>query len=296
MGDYDNVYIIPQYSDVERGGINISTVFFGNILQIPVISSPMDTVSGMEMLIAMSNNGGYGIHHRYCTINTLQCAAQYGGIAVSPSIPLFHIEQVMDVFPSKIVVLDVAHGHTKRNLEYAKELVAMGCNVVSGNICTVEAAEAYLKIGVNHVRVGLGSGSVCTTRTVTGVGRPQYMAIPEIKEEFNNDIHIISDGGHATTGDIAKAFALGADFVMLGRMLASTQEALGKGKYSGMASADALMRKGKTEFFVEGITEDIKVNTTVFEVMKKIKYALETTCYYTGSRSLDGLYGNYGIK
>lgn len=293
MSDFDGIYIVPCYSDVERGDIDLSTNFFGNKLSVPILSSPMDTVSGIELLQELSESGGFGIHHRYCSIKTLQDAARYSGIAVSPSMNLHDINFIMKNSHTKVVVLDVAHGYTKRNLDFCKELVLSGYNVVSGNICTPEAAEAYLRIGVSHLRVGIGNGSVCTTRMVTGVGRPQSLAIREIREEFKDDVKIISDGGHRTTGDIAKAFALGADYVMLGRMFASTKEAEGRGKYSGMASYEALIRRGKTEFFVEGRTEDVVIDTTVPEVMKTIKDALETTCYYTGSRNIGELYGEY---
>lgn len=295
MGDYDKVWITPQFSDIERGEIDLSANFFGRILKVPVLSSPMDTITGMDMMSAIRNEGGYGIHHRYCNYDTLKDASFLGGIAVSPSMNLQEIEKILKYSNSKIAVLDVAHGFTRRNLDFCISLINMGWNVVSGNICTAKAAEAYLYIGVHHLRVGIGSGSVCTTRSVTGVGKPQYLAIPEIREEFNDKVYIIADGGLKTTGDIAKAFALGADFVMLGRMLATTEEAAGKGKYSGMASAEALLRNGKREFFVEGKTENVGTFTTVAKVMKEIKDSLETTCYYTGSRNLHELYGDYEV-
>lgn len=294
MSDFDCVHIIPRYSEVERKDINLSSSIFDVSLDVPILSSPMDTVSGLDMLKAIREVGGLGIHHRYCDLDTLTRGAMWGGIAVSPSMELRDLQDILAHTEFKIAVLDVAHGHTKRNLEFAKNLKIMGWNVIGGNICTRDAAEDYLKIGVIHVRVGIGSGSVCTTREVTGVGRPQYMAIPEIRNEFNDDICIISDGGCRTTGDIAKAFALGADYVMLGRMLAETYEAKNDGIYCGMASAPALRRRGKEEFFVEGKTSIIEVKGSVRELMKNIKKALETTCYYTGSKSLmelDGLYG-----
>lgn len=312
MSDFDDVYIVPQYSEIERGQIDLTADFFGRILQVPILSSPMDTVTGIPMMVAMRENGGYGIHHRYCSYAELDGAAYHGGIAVSPSMDFNDIQTIMMNSASKIVVLDVAHGHTKRNLDFCKELIRFGYNVVSGNICTSEAAEAYLNIGVNYLRVGIGSGSVCTTRMVTGVGVPNSIAIPSIKEALGDDVHIISDGGHKTTGDIAKAFALGAEFVMLGRMLASTEESICGieahkrfpaytpsilwGEYSGMASADALVRNGKKEFFVEGEADNVEINTTVAKLMKQIKDALETTCYYTGSHNLKELYGNYGMS
>ena len=294
MNDLDRVYIVPRYSEIERKDIDLSITLFDWKLFVPVISSPMDTVSNNEMLQALKKEGCIGIQHRYCDLSEL--GAIWGGVAVSPSMKLKYMEKLRDAVLSNIVVLDVAHGHTKRNLEFCANLKNMGWDVIGGSIATKEAAEAYLKIGVDHIRVGIGSGSVCTTRLVTGVGRPQYIAIKEIREEFRDDIHIIADGGHRTTGDIAKSFALGADYVMLGRMLACTKEARNDGIYSGMASSAALRRNGKTEFFVEGKSEIIEVNRTVHEVIAEIRSALETTCYYAGVRNLKELAGNYEIE
>lgn len=297
MGDYDKVYIVPQYSEIEE--IDLTTDFFNTFLELPIISSPMDTVSKITMLTAMrsfGNFGCFGIHHRYCNWSVLNNAAQFGGIAVSPSMNLKELEKFVSLTTYKIACLDVAHGDTKRNLVFCKDLKSMGWNVISGNICTEKAAEDYWKIGINYIRVGIGSGSVCLTRQVTGVGKPNYLAIPQIKHIFKDDVKIIADGGFRNTGDIAKAFALGADYVMLGRMLAQTYEAENGGVYSGMASSAALRRNGKNEFFIEGKSEIVEVNKHLDELLNEIKDALETTCYYTGSKNLKELMGKYGIE
>ncbi len=299
MGDYDKVYIVPQYSEIERGEIDLTTDFFNTFLELPIISSPMDTVSKITMLIAMrayGNFGCFGIHHRYCKYSVLKEAIISGGIAVSPSMKLKELESILNLKGYNIACLDVAHGDTKRNLIFCKQLKSMGWNIIGGNICTLAAAEDCLKIGVKYIRVGIGSGSVCLTRTVTGVGRPNYLAIPEIKNEFGEDIKLIADGGIKNTGDIAKAFALGADYVMLGRMLAQTYEAENDGIYSGMASGAALRRNGKSDFFIEGKSEIVEVNQSVSSLLDRIKDALEATCYYTGSRNLKELIGKYGME
>ena len=139
------------------------------------------------------------------------------------------IETLLTFNSDLVAVMDVAHGYTKRNLEFCVEMQRLGVNVVSGNIATVHAAEHYLKLGINHLRVGVGSGSVCSTRIVAGVGYPQGSALYEIntlRKDYPN-MRIISDGGHRTSGDIVKALAFGADFVMLGGMLAGTDESEG---------------------------------------------------------------------
>ena len=235
---FDDILLAPSFSDIERGDVDISSMLFKEELQIPILSSPMDTISGKNMLIAMVEGGGLGVHHRYCYEHELITIAGFvnGAIAVSPSMGMDFINQLFTVDPNLIAVMDVAHGNTRRNLDFCKEMLDLGVNVVSGNIANKEGALRYLDIGVTHLRVGIGSGSVCSTRIVTGIGYPQASAIAEIdKLRFNHpELRIISDGGHKTTGDIVKALALGADFVMLGGMFAGTDEAEGGTNYREM--------------------------------------------------------------
>lgn len=279
---FDDVLLLPGYADFERDDVNITTRFFDKSLELPIISSPMDTITEQGMIYAMEDNGGYGFHHRYCSLKTLRLVK--GGIAVSPSMDM---EKLCKYVSPTTVVLDVAHGHSKRNLEFCAELVRRGFKVVSGNIVTSKAVEDYLKIGVNTFRVGLGSGSVCSTRMVTGVGVPQAFAINTLRNRFSN-ITIISDGGHRTTGDIIKALALGADMVMLGGVLSGTDEVPDKGKleYRGMASVNAQIDRGKQEFIEEGVSFPVTSKGSVKLVLEKIRNAIKLACYYTGSRNL----------
>ena len=222
---FDDVSLVPQFTEAERGDIDILSDIFGMIMKVPIISSPMDTITGLNMSKTLFEYGALGIHHRYCPYTFLETAVDLGGVAVSPSMSLAIIQRFFKAWnPNPVLCLDVAHGHTKRNLDFAHELVKMGAYAISGNIVTEDAAEAYLKVGVKALRVGIGAGSACTTRVVTGVGVPQLTAIQNIYREFP-EATIISDGGHRTTGDIVKALAFGADFVMLGGMLAGTDEA-----------------------------------------------------------------------
>lgn len=302
---FDDISLVPQFSESERGDIDTSSKFFNYILDVPIVSSPMDTITGIKMMRAMADGGGIGIHHRYCDTRILESATQYiGGIAVSPSMGMEIISNLLSLRSGMIFSLDVAHGHTKRNLDFCRELVLMGARLISGNIVTTEAAEAYMKIGVSRLRVGIGSGSACSTRVVTGVGVPQLSAIQSIYKEFP-EATIISDGGHRTTGDIVKALALGADFVMLGGMLAGTDEAEGTIQYTtpagrvvgggfsnfrGMASAEALSQR-KKEFFVEGVSKQVEMKGSVINILENIKDAIETACYYLGATNLKELKG-----
>lgn len=297
---FDDILLVPAYSDTEREEVDISSWFTHHKLSVPVLSSPMDTITGIDMAHSMNTLGGLGVHHRgnwekdynpllYITSTCL---------AICPSMGLDFVHEIIDINPALILFLDVAHGNTERNLDFCASLVQKGAKIVSGNIVSKEAALRYLDVGINYFRVGIGSGGACTTRLVTGVGYPQASAITEINElRFNHPgMKIISDGGHRTTGDIVKALALGADFVMLGGMLAGTDEAEGIteidgkkfGAYRGMASAQALSTR-KKEFFVEGIGKNVEYKGSVKDVLKNIKDAIEQACYYVGARNLQEL-------
>lgn len=283
---FDDIILIPSYTDFEHEAIDISTKFFGYDLKIPIISSPMDTITGVGMMVAMQKGGGIGIHHRYYSDRELaKLALACGGIAISPSMGIKFLDVVSEISSCALVVMDVAHGHTKRNLDYCKEAVELGMSVVSGNIATAWAAEGYLKIGVNHLRVGIGSGSICSTRMVTGCGKPQASAVYDIHRAFP-EAHIISDGGHKTYGDIVKSLALGADFVMLGGMLSGTDEAISQTTYRGMASHQALSERGKTDFIPEGVNKEVEPKGSVSIILDEIEKAIKLGCYYVGARNL----------
>ena len=290
---FNDIVLVPDYSDVEHGEINISTKLFEDYSALPILSSPMDTISGYDMLKAFAKVQCWGIHHRYCELDVLNEASSIGHIAVSPSMGIDNVLKLG--YPKTVFFIDVAHGYTQRNLDFAKELVNAGKNVVSGNIVTPAAMYDYARVGVRYFRVGIGAGSVCNTRVVTGVGYPQASAINEIylaissRSALDPEFRIISDGGHRSTGDIVKALALGADFVMLGGMLAGTDEAEGGTQFRGMASAEALSER-KKEFFVEGIGVSITQNKgSVINILKNMKDAIETACYYLGVRNLQEL-------
>ena len=166
------------------------------------------------------------------------------------------------------LVIDTAHGHTERVVSLLKELKKSNndVDVVVGNIATAEAAKFLLNAGADGIKVGIGPGSICTTRVVAGVGVPQFSAILEVCETINNKIPIIADGGIKYTGDIAKAIAAGASSVMLGSLLAGTKESPGETiiyegrkfkSYRGMGSLEA-MNKGSKDRYFQDVESDIK--------------------------------------
>ena len=166
------------------------------------------------------------------------------------------------------IVIDTAHGHTERVVELLKELKKNNedVDIVVGNIATSEAANFLLDAGADGIKVGIGPGSICTTRIVAGVGVPQFSAILDVCKSINNKVPVIADGGIKYTGDIAKAIAAGASCVMLGSLLAGTKESPGETiiyegrkfkSYRGMGSLEA-MKKGSKDRYFQDVESDIK--------------------------------------
>ncbi|MEM4408906.1 MAG: guanosine monophosphate reductase [Candidatus Caldarchaeum sp.] len=224
---FDDISLVPRKSTLADRDAAVIDTDIGIPLRIPIVSSPMDTVTWIDMAEFMASKGGVGILHRYCSIESQVEAAKMvssGPVGAAVGINGDAHERVTALVESgvKIICIDVAHGHNVAALAFAEEVKnRYGDDVVliSGNICTGEAARDYESVGVDCYRVGIGSGSACTTRVVAGVGVPQVTAIIDVREAVEH-IPIIADGGIRSSGDIVKALAVGADAVMLGGMLA----------------------------------------------------------------------------
>ena len=283
----DDVLLVPRHSDLEdRKSVN----FRNKGLRIPIISSPMDTVTGFDMMRAIKNVGGIGIHHRYCDKETLLEAQKYGWIAVSPSMGVAFLKKLDK---GTTVVIDVAHGDCISALDYAEEAVKIGLRVVSGNIVTPDAAFNYRRIGVNIVKVGVGSGDACTTRYVAGVGVPTFTTIRDIKECYP-EMTIIADDGLKNSGDIVKALAAGADWVILGRLLAGAKEAPGLRSingiklYRGMASRSALKEANK-EINIEGEEKWVDEDGSVKDIIDSLLVGIRAGLAYCGAKDIKEL-------
>ena len=319
---YNDVLLVPQYSNLSsRSEVDLSVELFDRKLRLPILSSPMDTVTGIEMQKAMEDAGCLGIHHRYCDKDILLKASLFGPIAVSPSLGTGFIDNLLfDMLDKPIVVLDVAHGDSKVCYEYAKYCLDKGCIVVSGNICTPEAARRYIDLGITYLRVGVGPGSACTTRKVAGIGYPQLSAILEINDYLaKNDLEatIIADGGIKESGDIVKALAFGASAVILGRLLAGANEAPGERRqvwlqpenvvpktdsdsarkfcmkedqkqYRGMSSHEALSEAGK-EHNIEGTSTWVKEEGPVADILDRLERGMRAGLAYCGARNIQEL-------
>lgn len=260
---YDDVLLLPNYSDVMPSETDVSSRLTNAIqLKIPVIASPMDTVCESRMAITIAKLGGYGIIHRNFSIENqvaeLKLVLAEGfqcGVAVGVGDDFLPRVKALVEAGAKEICIDSAHGHSNNIIEATKLIKEKynGIQVISGNVATYEGAKALFEAGADAIKVGMGPGSICTTRIVSGMGVPQLTAVVETVragKEFGK--HVIADGGIKNSGDMIKALAAGASSVMLGSLLAGTDEAPGDviqidGKiyksYRGMGSV-AAMKKG----------------------------------------------------
>jgi IMP dehydrogenase len=312
---YDDILLIPQYSDiVSRSEVDIGTQLGEyNRFELPIVSSPMDTITETEMAKAMNKAGGLAIIHRYNTIeaqatmvrtslnmNGDRCAA-----AVGVTGDYFERAQELVKSGAKILCLDIAHGHhslMRDALRILRREVGPDIHLMAGNVATLEGFVDLATWGANSVRVGIGGGSICSTRTQTGHGVPTLESVVAAKMGKSqgkfSDVAIIADGGIKNSGDIIKALACGANMVMIGSLLAGTDECPGEviktseGKfktYRGMASKDAQMAwRGKTAS-LEGISTVVPYRGPVHTALKNLERGIKSGLSYSGARSIKEL-------
>jgi IMP dehydrogenase len=303
---FDDVLIIPQYSEVEhRGDVDVSTKLGKHInLKVPIISANMDTVTGPLMAIAMDKVGGLGILHRFCSIkqaveDVLQVKiAGVKTIAASVGIgeDRFDRLQALVHMGVKVICIDVAHGHHSRVIEFIKRIRNIygdDIDLIAGNVATELGARSLALVGINTVKIGIGPSGVCSTRVVSGCGVPQFTAIQDSSKP-HGDVTFIADGGCRSSGDIVKALAAGAHAVMLGGLLAGCDEAPGAGDteekvYRGSASR-ALQEDFKGQVSgVEGIATFVQRTGSVESVITSLVKGIQSGCSYVGAHNLDQL-------
>jgi IMP dehydrogenase len=310
---FDDVLIQPQYSNVIPVDISTEVVFCGIKLKIPILSSPMDTVTEYKMAIAIGESGGLGIIHRGMPfeqqieqVKLVKNAGQKVGLAIGVNTTSDHIKMAIDEGVD-LLIIDTAHGHSKNVLSaIATAKAVSNCpQLVAGNIATANAARTLISAGVNGLRTGIGPGSACTTRVVSGVGVPQLTAILEVADAVDNsgaDVSIIADGGIRYSGDIVKALGAGATVVMLGSMLAGTDESPGIEvdgfkTYRGMGSAEAMKNSDRygnnsAKLTPEGVSGKVRSKGPVKKVLSLLSGGLRSGMGYVGANNIPELKEN----
>lgn len=311
---YDDVVIRPRYSDIDsRNSIDTSTKIGKIKLKLPVISSNMDTVTADTMCEVMFENGGLGILHRFADENVTKGwidSLLEKGIVFGASVGVNREDDYLIKWMiSKnvpLICIDVAHGHhekVERRIKYIKSFNYTGV-IMAGNVCTYEGALFLAEAGAHAIRVGIGPGSICSTRVSTGCGMPQLTAIIEsskIKSEHPN-VSIIADGGIKSPGDVCKALAGGADAVMIGSLLAGTKASPGNiisigsfekpklvKSYRGSASMSCKVDAGMEARYVEGVSTFVPYRGKVESVLGPIGDGLRSGMSYVGARNLTQL-------
>ncbi len=310
---FDDVLIRPSSSSIEPRDASLKNEAIRGIsLPVPVLSAAMDRVTDAKLAIALGKAGGLGVLHRNWPIpsqiggvKAIKKAGQLVAAACGP----FDTEraQALEKAGADVVVIDCAHGHNQKVLKSAQAIARTlrRAKIVIGNVATAEAAQDIVRLRfADAIKVGVGPGSICTTRLVSGVGVPQLSAIMEVSKVARKaGIPVIADGGIRTSGDAAKAFAAGASAVMLGNMLAATYEAPGKrvrknGKvykrYRGMGSLSVLEEKRASDRYLnkgirtvaEGVEGLVEIKGSVADVAASIAAGVQISMGYVGARTV----------
>lgn len=317
---FDDVTLIPQYSSVLPSETITSNKLSNNLnLQIPLMSSAMDTVTESKMAIAISKLGGIGVIHRNLSIEKQVMEIKkvkknnyLVGAAIGVNTEDFERAEELSKVKTDLIVIDTAHGHTQKVLNMIRKIKKKlkSCTLCAGNIATGKAAKFLADSGVDIVKVGIGPGSICTTRLVAGIGVPQLSAVLDVKKALRNyRTRIISDGGIKFSGDLAKAIAAGADAVMIGSLFSGTIESPGKiikykGKlyknFRGMGSVGAMaigsadryyQKKSKdiSKYVPEGVEGLVKFKGSVEKIIYNLIGGLKSSMGYLGAKTIKDL-------
>lgn len=335
---FDDVLLIPAESHVLPNEVDLSTQLAPNLkLNIPLISAGMDTVTEGKMAAAMAKMGGLGVVHKNLSIqaqadevrlakntpvtaeDTHAAVDTDGKLLVAAAVGVtsdtFERAEALFEAGADAIVIDTAHGHSAGVLRKIKEIRDHFPHntLIAGNVATAEGTRALFEAGVDVVKVGIGPGSICTTRVVAGVGVPQLTAIydaADVAREFGKPI--IADGGIKYSGDVVKALAAGGNAVMLGSMLSGTEEAPGDVQqgadgrlvksYRGMGSVGAMSQQhGSSDRYFqggvneanklvpEGIEAVVSYKGTVSNVVYQILGGLRSGMGYCGAENIDKL-------
>ncbi len=318
---FDDVLLTPKYSNILPSEVSTNTSLSKNLnLKIPIISSAMDTVTESKMAIAIAKAGGIGVIHRnldiksqISEINKVKSKKLLVGAAVGAGPLEYKRAEAILKANVDLIVVDTAHGHTKKVGEIIRKIKKLKSNkttLCAGNIATTEAAKFLIKLGAEVIKVGIGPGSICTTRLVAGIGVPQLSAILAVRKGVGRKkVSIIADGGIKFSGDISKALAAGADAVMIGSLFAGTNESPGKiikknGKlfksFRGMGSIGAMNKgsadryfqtkqKDTSKYVPEGVEGLVKYKGSVEKIIYRLIGGLKSSMGYLGKKKIINL-------
>lgn len=302
---FDDILLVPQYSDIKsRKEVDIGNQLGTDIdLTLPILSAPMDKVTESGMANAMREMGGLGIVHRYNTIDeqveiakqikdTRACAIGATGDYMERAIELVAVGV-------RVLCVDIAHAHhihMKNTLIHLKNTFGDDVHLMAGNVATLQAFDDLSDWGADSIKVGIGGGSICSTRILTGHGMPTLQSVYECSKSDRNTV-LIADGGIKTSGDMVKALAVGADFVMVGSLLSGTSQAPGDimydtsgnafKEYRGMASKEAQQDWRGKSASIEGVASYVPYKGCAKAILKDLDNGIRSGLSYSGARSIN---------
>ncbi len=300
---FDDVLLTPQYSEiVSRKSIDISSGLSQNIvLDLPIIAAPMDTVTNPHLISTMNKYGGTGVLHRYNSVHQqISALKRIDGVkAGAVGVTGDYVDRAVRLVDAgaTIICIDVAHGHhalVRHALKVLRNTLGHDIHIMVGNVATLEAFNDLADWGANSIKVGIGGGSICSTRVQTGHGVPTLQSVLDCARS-DRDVKIIADGGIKSSGDMVKALAAGADFVMVGSLLAGTIEAPGDSitiagkqykKYRGMASIEAQIDWRGHTASVEGVSHMVPAQGRLEKVLKDLEGGIRSGFSYTGALNI----------
>ena len=321
---YDDIQLVPSYSTIEsRQNIDLSTQLTTNYkIKVPLVASPMDTVCDGEMAVAMAQLGGVGCIHRFNTIEEQVGEVRFvlahpfdvemwptGTMPVMAAVGangdyLERAQELVNV-GANVILIDVAHGHhsfMRTAIGKLKVTLPAHVDVIAGNIATAKAAEDLESWGADALRVGIGGGSLCTTRIKTGFGVPNVTSLQDCSRVTTKPI--IACGGIRNSGDIAKALSVGASSVILGSLLAGTKEAPGAiieknnglyKRYRGAASLETKSIHGQATRNVEGESTIVPFKGGVKFIVEGLLDGLRSALSYAGASNLQEFLPDYVV-
>lgn len=332
---FDDVLLVPAYSEVLPREVSTKARFTQNIsLNIPIVSAAMDTVSEKAMAIMLARKGGISVVHKNMGIEAqarqirevkeypaegdkIPCLDAEGRLRVAAGVGITAdvLDRVTALVEAGVdaIVLDSAHGDSHGVVEALRKIKAVypELDTVVGNIATAEAAVRLIEAGADSLKVGIGPGSICTTRIIAGVGVPQISAIYDVaKAAEGSGVPVIADGGLRYSGDIVKALAAGGDSVMIGSMFAGTDEAPGEifeengrkfKSYRGMGSVDAMKAGSRDRYFQdgedstkklvpEGVVARVPYKGSVGDIIYQLVGGIRSGMGYCGAADIDALH------